>query len=442
MRRPVTGEVSVAYGQIYVESDPDGTGTEGLAESFAGQTAGLCGAAVPGALWLTTGLHTGRVAFTVEVHEEPPPPPDPAWEDVVEVSFRPVSDRTRLVQWAGEAAWDLGLAPADHRVRYCARGMDRGRERDTGPSTEPERYLLQFWPAPPGPDRVLRETSRQAAYWHRFARELPPPPTPEQRAERESLARQAAERAAEERRLDRERWEWGGRLPSERLRTMVGAARPLLRYDSDLVHTLDTLGPEAQRAVALLAARRACETADLTAVAWVARALTALTRGRPLPPPFDDPDRLLETLTSDPRVPHRPSSPAEPPERPAYRPTTHESAAWTWVPAEQLGEATPPRPGLGRRLGAFVPNGPAASAASAVPAVGGAVMVTQGADGPRATRRVSQQHLAVPAVLAAADADPLRAALGAVWHAVHAYGERYPDLLEELRSACARQRDA
>ena len=90
VRRPVKGEVHVHYGQIYVESDPDSFGPD-LAEAFAGQTAGLCGAAIPGTLWLSTGLHTGNVGFTVEVHGQPPPL-DAVWEDVVEVSFRPFPD--------------------------------------------------------------------------------------------------------------------------------------------------------------------------------------------------------------------------------------------------------------------------------------------------------------------------------------------------------------
>jgi hypothetical protein len=89
VRRPVAGEVHVDYGQIYVLSDPDSFGPD-LAEAFAGQRAGLCGAAVPGALWLSTGLHTGHVGFTVEVHDQAPPL-DPVWEDAVEVSFRPAS---------------------------------------------------------------------------------------------------------------------------------------------------------------------------------------------------------------------------------------------------------------------------------------------------------------------------------------------------------------
>ncbi|WP_455771556.1 hypothetical protein [Streptomyces misionensis] len=396
MRRPVTGEVHVHYGQMYVESDP-GIVRSDLHAAFAGQCGGLCGAAVPGALWLTTGLHTGDVGLDVEVHDEAPPV-DPSWEDVVEVSFRPVSQRTRLVLWAGESAWDLGLARTDYRVRYSARGMDKGDAMDTRGDKEPraDSYLLQFWPGPPRPDRVVRQTSRIAAYRHRFARELPPPPAPEERAEAERPAREAEERAAEERRVHRERWEWGGRLPSERLRAVGGNVRGLLGFDSDLVHALDAAGPDVQRTTAVLAARRACEAAGLAEVPWVARALTALSLGGPLPPPFDDRARMRETLRSDPRVPDRSALEAIPPERPPYRP-----------PAQ--GEYD-------------------------------TAVVVHGSTEPRRPGRISQPHFALPAVLAAADPAPLRAALDAVWHAVNTYGEHYPRLLAEVRSGCGSSR--
>ncbi|MER7489568.1 hypothetical protein ABTY20_27445 [Streptomyces sp. NPDC126497] len=441
MRRPVTGEVHVHYGQIYVESDPDDP-TPDLSEACAGQSGGLCGAAVPGALWLNTGLHTGNVGFTVEVHDEAPVL-DPVWEDVVEVSFRPLSERTGLVQWAGEAAWDLGLARTDYRVRYCARGMDEGRELDTRVAGEPQAdsYLLQFWPAPPRPDRVIRQTSRNAAYWHGYARGLPPPPTPEQRAETERLARRAEERAAEERRLHHEKWQWGGRLPSEGLRGVRGSnVLGLLRFDSDLVHALDAAGPGVQRAVALLAARRACEAAGLTDVPWVTEALTALTQERPLPPPFDDAARMWEILRSDPRVPDRSVREAIPPQRPPYRPPAPPAATAgvKWVPAAKPGDDAPRRPGLGRALGAFVPTAPADRSAPPAADVGhGAVVAVHASGTPREPSRISQPHFALPAVLAAAEPAPLKAALDAVWHAVGTYGEHYPELLEEIRSVCA-----
>ncbi|KOY55976.1 hypothetical protein [Streptomyces sp. XY332] len=439
MRRPVTGVVRVHYGQIYVVSDADDP-VPGLSEAFAGQSGGLCGAAVPGALWLITGLHTGDVGFIVEVYDEDPPL-DAVWEDVVEVSFHPVSERTSLVLWGGEGAWELDLARIDYRVRYCARGMDEGREADRRGAGEPqaESYLLQFWPAPPRADRVVRQTSQNAAYWHRHARGLPPLPTPEQRAETERLARQAQERAAEEWRLHYERWQWGGRLPSKRLRGVGGRVHDVVRFDSDLVHALDTAGSQVQRAVALLAARRACEAAGLIGVSWVTQALTALAEGRPLPPPFDDMHQMSETVFSDPQVPSRWVLEAVPPERPPYRPPT--------PPAARSGDNGRRR----RGLAALIPSasgGDRPTPAEGVRPGAAAAVDTSGTEpisdlvsrgylgGPL---RISQLDFALPAVLAAAEPDPLKAVLDAVFQAVCTYGEHYPELLEEIRSACAGQ---
>lgn len=399
MRRPVTGEVHVDYSRIYVESDPDSAKPD-LNEAFPGQSEGLCGAAVPGVLFLATGLHKGNVGFTVEIHDEAPAL-DPVWEDVVEVSFRPTSEHTRLVQTAGEAVWDLDLPRTDHRVRYCARGMDEGQELSTRAAKEPQAdcYLLQFWPAPPGPDRVIRQTSQSAAYRHRYASALGLPYTPEQRAEaeraRQTKERAARARAAEDRRLHYERWEWGGRLPSETLRAVHRSnVLGLLTYDSELVHALDAAGPEVQRAVALLSAHRACEEAGLIDVPWVARALVELVEGRPLPSPFDDAALMRETLRSDLPASKRSVLAAMPPERPPYRPPIDPAQ----VSLVTVQVATP-----------YVP-------------------------GP-----ISQPHFALPAVLAAADSVPLRAALDALWHALHTYGEHYPVLLAEIRAACTEQ---
>ncbi|HEX2133862.1 MAG TPA: hypothetical protein VHH15_20140, partial [Actinophytocola sp.] len=208
-------DVRVHYGQLYVTSGPD---VPELREALGGQRNGLCGAGRPGALFLVTGLHTGRVGFTVELHEQAPPV-DESWEEVVEVSFRPI-DRPALECWGGEGHWPLDLAATDYRVRYSGTRLDQAHAQDTRLTGEPEvdRYLLQFWPAPPEPDRVVRQTSAQAAYWHGVASELPPPPTPEERALTEVRTRRDRARANAERRLRREEREWGGRLPGERLR--------------------------------------------------------------------------------------------------------------------------------------------------------------------------------------------------------------------------------
>ncbi|MFH9887802.1 hypothetical protein ACH4O0_04295 [Streptomyces luteogriseus] len=156
------------------------------------------------------------------------------------------------------------------------------KQEDTRLGEEPQldRHLPQFWPAPPEPDRVLKETSRIAALWHPYARTLPPPPTPAERAEaarRECLAWEAAER---ERRFAHERRPWGGRLPGEAPRTVGGNARGLRDFDPALLHALDAAGPATQRAMVRLAARRACEAARLIGTCRRRRRRRRARRGR------------------------------------------------------------------------------------------------------------------------------------------------------------------
>lgn len=212
------------YWQFYVDSGDEVADLDG---ACAGQRNGLCGAAVPGHLYLTTGLHSGDVGLTVEVHEQEPPAPD-HWEEVVEVSFQPVGD-TSVVGWGGGWSYPLDLTEPAYRVRYCASGMDQGRAEDTRLEFDPdaEWYLLQFWPGPPRPDAVIRQTSETAVMAHGYAQRLPPPPAAEERAvtergarlrQREEEARQ--ERLRAERELAAEKRAWGGRLPGKRLREL------------------------------------------------------------------------------------------------------------------------------------------------------------------------------------------------------------------------------
>ncbi|MFI0829352.1 hypothetical protein ACH4Q7_33585 [Streptomyces roseolus] len=250
------------------------------------------------------------------------------------------------------------------------------------------------------------------------------------------------ERTAEERRLHYERWQWGGRLPSERLRAVRGSnVLGLLTFDSDLVHALDAAGSDVQRSVALLAARRACGAAGLTTVPWVAGALTALTEGRPLPPPFDDAARMWEALRSTPLAPGPPVRGAIPPERPPYFPPT--PAGWAWIPVSGPGDDGAKHYELGRLPESRPPavSDDKLSAAGAgighVPAFVAPAALTHPARTPQVRGPVSQPHFALPAVLAAADPSPLKAALDAVSHALETYGEHYPALLEEIRSFCA-----
>ncbi|MFL9654417.1 hypothetical protein ACJ7VE_11935 [Streptomyces sp. PB17] len=337
----------MAHGRFHVDSRREPRGPA-PSEACAGQANGLCGAAVPGCLFLCTGLSSGRAALTVEVHGAAPPLED-RWEDVVEASFRPLTASTAVLPCGQGALCEVALPPAHHRVRYCGRGTDggAGAASATAPGTAPVgQYLLQFWPAPPSADRVVRQTSRSAARRHHCARALEPS-VPGERSERELAEIRS----------------WGGRLPSRRVREAGADARGLVPLDRDLLDAVDAVCPATQRGLARWAARRAFTAAGLDGVDWIAAALTALERGEPLPAPFDDPRRTWDRFFTDDRT----------------------------------ALTAPDPPGA----------------------------VSHGAPLCRA--------LALPALRAAADPDPLRAALGALFAAAVAHGTAYPALFAEAR---------
>ncbi|GIF75610.1 hypothetical protein [Asanoa siamensis] len=310
------GELHVHY--RFVNLTEEGEAPD-LSRASGGQRNGLCGAAEPGALAMVTGLHTGEVPFVVTWHDTEPPVDD-AWEEIVEVSFDPPS--ADLALSAFEDFHEIRLPSVQSvRARFCARGMDEAGDKDVRLADEPalDSYLLELWPAPPAPDRILKQTSMRAAYWHEAAARIPPPPTPEERA----AARAAAGRAEAQRRARAaaaaERQQWGGRPPSPRLRELRGNARNMARTHRDLLDELADLPAATQREVAHWLACQAFTLAGMTGDPLAAAALDALESGAPLPPPFadersafaylhPDPSRLTGTVVflSVDEAPHRP----------------------------------------------------------------------------------------------------------------------------------------
>lgn len=374
-------EVWVSYGQIYVISDD----LLDMTAAFAGQSNGLCGAGVPGGLFLMTATHTGKVRFTVELNDGEPPAAEAAWEEVVEAPFAPASLTVSLTQWAGERCWPLDLrqtketARTGYRVRYCASGMTQARE-DADVDIDdlaPDRYLLQIWPAGDRagqPDAVLRQTTPHAAYWHDYARTLPPPPTPEQRAEAARRAEAERQRQLEEYRRRDETRRWGGRPPSERLRRVVGNVFGIARLDRDLVDRVAETDPETQRRIARWAARHAYAYAGIADLEWMAPAWAALERGAPLPEEFTDTMAMWRRIEGRDIVV-------------TSRATIVATRADAPDPADLIAHDVAPVP------------------------------------------------MALPALMAAAQPDPLQAALEALWAAASAYGRDAPSFLAEVRRA-------
>lgn len=372
--------VGVEYGQIYV-SDGDTTWTDPVG-TVGGQRNGLCGAGWPGALMLITGLHTGRVLFTVDVADAAPRM-DEGWEDVVEVSFRPGDGEVNLVEMMGMASYPIPLTPGvSYRVRYCASGMD-GAQHQYPDMDElvGDRYLLSFWPAPPAADAVLKQTSEYAAYWHHAAAGMPVPSSPQQIAEVERLAQEQLDLEMKESLL---LLGWGGRPPTERQRQSLGSnILGMVQLDRQLTDAVSAAGPSTQRAAARWSARRALEAAGLALLPWVAPALRALESGSPLPQPFDAPVSGAQQMSIDEA-------------RAAYDPA-HDPFAW-------------------------MDRDPAVAYTTVSAFDGGPV--------PH-----SRQHMALPALRGAADDDPLKAAMDAMFAAAVSFGDQYPALFAEVRRA-------
>jgi hypothetical protein len=214
--------VTYATAAVFSGDDPD-EAASGWDAFWAGQTNGLCGAAVSGVLKLTVATHTGWIPFRIELHDGPPAAGD-VWEEIVEVSFVPAQEDLYLQGLDAENRYPLTLPVNSYRARFCARGFDDAAAGEEGM----DAYLIQFWPAESSPDRIVRQTSAEAAYWHRYRHE----PTESELEEEESLRQSAAESLAE-----RERW--GDRVPGERLRKAKGTFVGVLsQLDVDLEFSL------------------------------------------------------------------------------------------------------------------------------------------------------------------------------------------------------------
>ena len=125
------------------------------------------------------------------------------------------------------------------------------------------------------------------------------------------LAAQAAKATAQAERTRRlragqEAAQWGGSLPSERVRALSGQAPSLARMNRALLDRVDALPDDRRREVACWAARQAMRVAGLERIGWIAGALADAEAGRPLPPLFTGQygTEAFHRLLSDPGVPH------------------------------------------------------------------------------------------------------------------------------------------
>ncbi|GGO99117.1 hypothetical protein [Wenjunlia tyrosinilytica] len=143
--------VSAAYHQFLIRDDEGSLGPDlpahhnGLVHLQDGEG------------YVHTGIHSGDVEVTVTMHRtEPAPDPGP-WQEIVEISLNSASGQMEVRNMMTDMEEELPAlsfdGPGHYRVRIHARGRDTAV--DLTPEQITEWYLIQAWPAPPGPPTVL-----------------------------------------------------------------------------------------------------------------------------------------------------------------------------------------------------------------------------------------------------------------------------------------------
>ena len=165
-----SGDLEVCYSQFYIETeDPDDD--QPLEEQFKGQENGLCGAVVPERLFFTARPKDCVISLEIHLYNKIPPVKN-EYTDIVEVSFRSGEEPVFLCQWAHEEEFPLNLPSGDYRVRYCIVGLDKDYdydEEDEEYFSKPvpgQKYLIQMWPQELGQDKILKQETEEAKYWH------------------------------------------------------------------------------------------------------------------------------------------------------------------------------------------------------------------------------------------------------------------------------------
>lgn len=112
-----------------------------------------------------TGIHTGDVDVTVTLHEAEPALDSGGWQECVEISAHSASGDLMVRGLMDDLDEELPVlsfsGPGDYRLRVHARGRDTAV--DLAPDEVTEWYLVQAWPAPVQPARVLSQSDAYGA---------------------------------------------------------------------------------------------------------------------------------------------------------------------------------------------------------------------------------------------------------------------------------------
>src|SRR6266498_3515843 len=121
--------------------------------------------AQPGIAVIFTGIHTGKVAVSIEVRNQAPQVTTSGWDEVVEVTMEVITGRVVVTGAQADAPDNLPVltqgGPGHYRVRVHARGRDTAVDLV---AVEPvEDYLIMVWPGRPASETTYRQSDQYGA---------------------------------------------------------------------------------------------------------------------------------------------------------------------------------------------------------------------------------------------------------------------------------------
>jgi hypothetical protein len=267
-------EMHVHYGFLTLcsaQTEPD---DDSDVDAWRGQVNGLVGAAVPEMLRIRTDIHTGPVDVRIELHDREPEL-DADWSEIVEVWFASWVDDLMLSAF-DEFRGPVSLPPGSYQMRYATEGQSAS-------AAPAEKCLLQFWPAS-GTDRIVRQTSASAVYWHRVGRSAPWTVA--------ELSARIEQLRQEEETDDEEPQDLPAGWPHHYLLSSLGrAGREIGGLDPALAVRLTITEPETLRLIACWAVEQALTMTEIRDLPGIDEALAGI-RGGNLPPELVDYDHL------------------------------------------------------------------------------------------------------------------------------------------------------
>jgi hypothetical protein len=167
MNEPVAtahGTVYVTYHQFWLVD----YAVSGPSNPFSAMRNGLV-VVQPGVTVIATGIHTGYIRVTVNLHQGPPTVDTDGWDEVVEVSMESVTGQVRICGMMDHPLDAFPVltpgGPGSYRLRGHAHGRDTAIDLV---SEEPvEDYRIAVWSAGEAPDTVFKQTDQYSAMLRR-----------------------------------------------------------------------------------------------------------------------------------------------------------------------------------------------------------------------------------------------------------------------------------